>query len=148
MDVNLRDPWWSREQVLQLADEANWVKLNEDELGLLAPEISDLASAARSLQRTHDLRGVIVTRGERGAFVVTDDGSFADVEPGAGIDITDTVGAGDAFTAVMITGIFHEWPLAETLQRAQLFASLIVGQRGAITFDRALYASLINEWSL
>ena len=148
MDVNLRNPWWSREDVLQLADEADWVKLNEDELNQLTAENHDPASAAGSFQSAHDLRGVIVTRGERGAFVVTDDGSFADVKPGATIDITDTVGAGDAFAAVMITGIFHEWPLAETLQRAQLFASLIVGQRGAIAFDRALYESLINDWSL
>jgi fructokinase len=147
MDVNLRDPWWSLEDVLHLADDAHWVKLNEDELGYLAPGSADLVPKARSYLRAHRLRGIIVTRGARGAFALTDDGSFAEVEPSAATHIADTVGAGDAFAAVMITGILQEWPLAEMLQRAQLFASLIVGQRGAIVSDRALYESFVNDWN-
>jgi fructokinase len=148
MDVNLRDPWWSLEDVLHLADDAHWVKLNEHELGYLAPGMADLVSTARAYQRAHRLRGIIVTRGARGAFALTDDGQFAEVEPSEATHIADTVGAGDAFAAVMIAGILHAWPLAETLQRAQLFASLIVGQRGAIAFDRALYESLVNDWNI
>ncbi len=32
LDVNLRTPWWSREETLRLVTDADWVKLNRDEL--------------------------------------------------------------------------------------------------------------------
>jgi fructokinase len=58
------------------------------------------------------------------------------------------VGAGDAFASVMILGLLREWPPLVTLQRAQDFASQIVGQRGATTADRSFYRSFIDDWEL
>ena len=49
------------------------------------------------------------------------------------------MGAGDAMAAVMILGLLRGWPLPLTLERAQSFASEIVGQRGATVEDRAFY---------
>ena len=53
--------------------------------------------------------------------------------------MVDTVGAGDAFSSVILLGLMQGWPLAETMRRAQAFASRICQQRGATTANIALY---------
>jgi len=132
LDVNLRDPWWSREEVLALADAADWVKLNHDELELLGDAgVADVHSRAQGFLQRHDLAGLVVTLGAKGAVAFTASGETAEVEPVAVQEIVDTVGAGDAFTSVLILGLVHGWPLASTLSRAQDFASRVVVQRGA-----------------
>ena len=65
LDVNLRDPWWRKEEVLACADAANWVKLNEDELKLLGgDDASDHLSRAQRFLQRHGLAGLVVTLGK------------------------------------------------------------------------------------
>jgi fructokinase len=66
-------------------------------------------------------------------------GELAQVRPERVETIVDTVGAGDAFAAVLLVGLAKQWPLPLTLQRAQTFASAIVGQRGATVADLSFY---------
>ena len=148
LDVNLRDPWWRKEDVLASVDAADWVKLNQDELGLLsdADSVDERLRARRFLQR-HGLAGLVVTLGEKGAFVCTSQGGFADVGPAAISEVVDTVGAGDAFTSVLILGLSQDWPLALTLQRAQDFATRVVAQRGATIHELELYRDMLQDWS-
>ncbi|UCB55732.1 MAG: carbohydrate kinase [Thiotrichales bacterium] len=148
MDVNLRDPWWERQYVLNLASEADWVKLNEDELVLLSSERDTIEAQAHAFMDTHALKGLVVTLGEKGALALTSDGSRAMVSPSQTLDVVDTVGAGDAFTSVLILGIIRDWPLESTMQRAQAFASQIVGQQGATVHDHAFYQVMIADWDL
>ncbi|MBK5963215.1 carbohydrate kinase [Thiocystis minor] len=152
LDVNLRTPWWSREETLRLVTDADWVKLNRDELTWLgetdgAPT-EDLAERARAFLERHDLTGLIVTLGGDGALGLSADGVPVRVAPAPATEVLDTVGAGDAFAAVLILGILRGWPLTTTLERAQSFASRIVGQRGATASDRALYAPFLDRWGL
>jgi len=148
MDVNLRDPWWDRRYVLQLVDESDWVKLNQDELKQLGNGDGDVEEQADDFMRSHALSGLVVTLGDKGAIAVTDDGRSAAVSPAQKLRVIDTVGAGDAFTSVLITGLISEWPLEQTLQRAQAFASMIVGKQGATVHDRDFYRALIIDWGL
>ncbi|MFZ4666041.1 MAG: carbohydrate kinase family protein [Prochlorotrichaceae cyanobacterium] len=41
VDVNLRDPWWQRETLFPLLNDANWVKVNEHELAILLQHLAD-----------------------------------------------------------------------------------------------------------
>lgn len=152
LDVNLRAPWWSRASTLGLVTDADWVKLNRDELawleavdGTTAP---DLTTRARAFLERHDLTGLIVTLGRDGALGLTADGTMVQVAPAPATEVVDTVGAGDAFAAVLILGILDGWPLATTLERAQSFASRIVEQCGATVADVKLYAPFIDRWGL
>lgn len=148
MDVNLRDPWWHKQFVLGLANDANWVKLNEDELAQLGSDTGDIEAQAREFIRVHKLQGIVVTLGARGAIAITDNGGFAQVEPPQTLEIVDTVGAGDAFTSVLILGLVHDWSLNQIMERAQQFASLMVGQQGATVHDHEFYRAMINDWCL
>ncbi len=152
VDVNLRDPWWSREQTLALLDDADWVKLNRDELALLDESgdqtRGDLADRAEGFRERHGLTGLVVTLGSEGALALAGGSPPARVAPTPALEVVDAVGAGDAFASVLILGIVRDWPLATTLERAQAFASRIVGQRGATAADPGLYAPFIDQWGL
>jgi len=148
IDVNLRPPWWQREHVIELLARANWLKINIDELRLLHPERKDDDDNVRHLVEDHGLDGVVVTRGAEGATLFTRGGETCHVSPEATIDVVDTVGAGDAFAAVIILGLIHQWPHTTTLERAQVFASRVVGSRGAILTDNSIYRPFVEDWKL
>jgi len=148
VDVNLRAPYWTREHVLDLVNGADWVKLNVDELRYLADRAGGGDEGARRLLEKCRLRGLLVTYGGEGAQLLLADGSDIRVSPGRTGRVVDTVGAGDAFAAVLLLGLVRQWPLGLTLERSQEFAGCIVQQRGATVGDRAFYVRFIDAWQL
>lgn len=146
VDVNLRNPWWNKDLVLSLIAQADWVKLNIDELDLLFPGEGRLIDRLSLMVKNYCLQAVILTRGEQGADALNRQGEHITVTPGKRTEVVDTVGAGDAFTAVMIMGIVNHWPLETTLTRAQIMASRIVGQRGATVASSAFYQDILARW--
>jgi len=148
LDVNLRPPWWQHEQVLSMLGEADWVKLNGDELDMLYPAHKNGASRLPSFLDEFGLQGVVLTHGSAGAEICTVSGEHFQVSPESRVEVVDTVGAGDAFASVIILGLSNDWPLSLSLQRAQEFASNIVGNRGATVSDPAFYQPFIAAWQL
>jgi fructokinase len=146
VDVNLRRPWWEAGQVLDLLEGAAWAKINGDELAALVPEAGEPMEQAGRLQERFGLETLYVTEGAAGAFARTPDGDFPRVHPAAEVQVVDAVGAGDAFASVLILGILSGWPLQQTLNRAQDFASAIVGRRGATVRDPGLYRAFRQVW--
>ena len=105
-DVNLRQSFYSAEIVSLSLKRANVLKLNHEELPLLADmlqlDATSQASFCQQLLQRLDLRMVCVTRGSNGSLLA--DKTGVDEHPGFRAEIVDTVGAGDAFTA----GLVHE----------------------------------------
>jgi len=149
MDVNLRDPWWQRDRLPTLGLRARWVKLNEAEFCHIAAE-SGIAPARlceesmRELGARLELDLLVVTRGSGGAWAVDAVGELTRVAPERGIEVIDTVGAGDALAAVVICGVLRGWPTADTLRRAQRLASRVCGIRGATTKDLSIYDGVVD----
>lgn len=148
IDVNLREPWWHKEAVNQWLDKAHWVKLNHDELMHLASTQDTLQEVMRLFLAQHKLEVLVVTCGSQGAMAVTQADQFIEVAPTDDLAVVDTVGAGDAFAAVLLLGMRHNWPLQLTMERAQLFASALVTQRGATVQDLSFYRPFIDAWTL
>ncbi len=146
MDVNLRDPWWNRVLIAGLMDEATWVKLNESELAALVPAEPDLKRRADRLLEQGGMEGLVVTRGAAGSLVRGPDGLVLEPEPVAAPKVVDTVGAGDAFSSVVILGLVRDWPWPLILTRAQAFAAAVVGLRGATTRNRSFYEHFLDNW--
>ena len=148
LDVNLRPPWWHKEQITRLLDHTRWLKINDVELEALTGHAGELEGNARALINRHNLSLIIVTLGEQGAFAVNKQGEIASIAPAGQTVVVDTVGAGDAFASICIIGLLQNWQLSLTMERAQLFASLVVGQRGATADNPKLYRHLIDQWQL
>nr|VFK14841.1 MAG: fructokinase [Candidatus Kentron sp. LFY] len=150
VDMNLRDPWWNVSDFPLILKRARWVKVNDAELITIADQLGqrrdNLAETARHLQTTYHIELLIVTRGDRGAVAFHGSGMALPITPQEADphhvtdrEITDTVGAGDAFSAVVILGLLRGWPLSTIMHKAQSFASRVCRLRGAITLDRDFY---------
>ncbi len=148
IDVNLREPWWHKETVNPWLGNAHWVKLNHDELTHLAQAQNTLQETMRLFLKQHQLEVLVVTCGSQGASAITQADEFIDVVPPADLEVADTVGAGDAFAAVLLLGMQQNWPLQLTMARAQSFASALVTQRGATVQDLSFYQPFIDAWNL
>jgi|GEM_PF-33171 len=151
VDINLRAPWWTREKVEWCLSSGNWVKLNDDELAELTTRpttsFEDCRDAARALAREHELDRIFVTRGARGALSIVGGEQVFEATAARAERLVDTVGAGDAFSAVLCLGLLQDWDQQTTLDRAAAFAADVCGIRGATTTDIALYERHLNEWA-
>lgn len=149
IDVNLRAPWWDRPLLDSILRGAKWVKLNQDELAVVTdteeiPNEQVPAAAARA-RDLYNIDTLIVTCGARGATLATPDRTW-DAAAAKVERTVDTVGAGDAFSSVVIFGLVQGWPAAQLIHRAVGFAARICGIRGAIPQDRGLYREQIRLW--
>lgn len=148
LDVNLRSPWWQKEEVFDWLKRAHWVKMNQEELQLLGENTAaSIKEQMAELQTTHEIEQLIVTQGAQGTIIRTAAGDFHSLVPERVEKVVDTVGAGDAFSAVYIHGLRASWPVAENLHRAQQFASKVIGLRGATTTDSSFYQEFIASIS-
>ena len=148
IDINLRDPWWNRNAINRLLEGVCWLKLNTDELALIVPQFSDTESRSHYLLDTLPLAWLIVTQGKAGAMAVSAQGERLQVRPEQAARVVDTVGAGDAFSSVLIVGLLKGWPMEQTLRYAQQFAGAVVGLRGATSRERDFYQPFIESWQL
>lgn len=150
VDINLRAPWWQKQDALKLLDKARWVKLNNDELALLTDRTvnnNTIAEVAKNFRRQHHIDLLIVTLGAEGAVIIDDQNYFQKPTPTVE-QLIDTVGAGDAFSSIIVTGILQQWPVNTMLERALHFAARICAQQGATAINPDMYAQLKTEWKL
>lgn len=145
LDINLREPWWQMASVEKALQRARWVKINEAELKILMQSSGEVKQQMQLLQQRFDIELLIVTLGSKGA-IAADKQGFCQVSPSElAHNVTDTVGAGDAFTSMCIHGLNHNWPLRQTLEMAQSFASKVITLRGATTNDSDFYQQFIDH---
>ncbi len=102
-DVNLRAPFYSEAVVRHSLEQADVLKLNDLELPVMAHLLGipfqGERQCAQALLTAHGLKLVCVTRGARGSLLLN--ASQVSEHPGFRVNVADTVGAGDAFTACL-----------------------------------------------
>jgi fructokinase len=150
VDINRCPPWLDEANLSKILHAATCVKMNEAELavqtGLPVTDEITLQQAARLLRNQYNIENVFITRGDKGASHVSAAGmqtALARQTQG----FIDSVGAGDAFAAVCLLGQVRQWPVASTLARANVFASMICEHRGGLIEDKSVYANLLQEWA-
>ena len=150
VDVNLRDPWWDMRSTPHQIRGSSWVKLNREEAGRLSEHpvssFDEIMEAVAILRARLDLGSLIVTMGAEGSLAATMAGVTRQ-EARTVADTVDTVGAGDAFSAVVALGIHHRWPKGLILERASDFAGELCRIRGAIPEDAGLYERYLRRWN-
>lgn len=158
LDINLRAPWYDLATLDFALSNATILKLNNEELRVLNGMLnlgaeSDSPSSVQQAQTIKDhyrLEQVIVTCGEQGAWMLDETNRLWESAPSRlnATEIVDTVGAGDAFSAVCILGRLHGWSHAVTLQRANAFAAAVCTIRGAVPSSTRFYDAWIQSWGL
>lgn len=140
-DVNLREPFYTGEILQESIELASVLKLNEIELPLVlallgmqvAPEMDSEGlrlGAERLLAEFPALQLIAITRGGAGSLLVKP-GSF-DQHPGFAIQVADTVGSGDAFTAALAHYLLQGADLPLLNRAANRWGSWVASQSGAM----------------
>ena len=136
-DVNLRPPYDDRDVVRRSLARADVVKMNEGEMRRLAAWFelpSEPRPMAAALAEQFDCRTVCITRGPEGAALWRE-GRWLE-HPGFEVDVRDTVGAGDAFLAVLLAGLLTGMEDQALLRHANLIGAYVVTQFGAVPADQ------------
>lgn len=134
-DVNLRDNNWSLSVVERLASHANVIKLCDSEAEFLDASVNaggqdgSVEQFCRRWSGQYGCDTVCVTFGERGCAIFQH-GEYCEV-PGFRVDVADTVGAGDAFSAAFVHGQSQGWDARRVAIFANAVAALVVSRRGA-----------------
>jgi fructokinase len=133
-DVNLRQQFYDAAVIDQSLRLATALKLNEEELPIVARlcgvDASSPRAAMRALMRMYSLRLVALTCGPDGATLIA--GAEESTAPALNTTVVDTVGAGDAFTAAVVVDFLAGLPLAEVNAHANAVASFVCSQPGAV----------------
>jgi fructokinase len=140
-DINLRPDCYSDKVILTSLGHADLLKLNEQELEeckRIFRFSKDDDTFIPFLMDKYALNTVAITKGDKGSELYTKDGSFHS-KTNRVSSIIDTVGAGDAYSAMLAAGILKGWEPARMLSMASMFALRICEIRGAIPESREFY---------
>ncbi len=143
-DVNLRPPFVDRNWIVASLRRANIIKLNEHELPTLlsAADIEPTAdyAALHKLVEAFCCSALFLTRGAAGCTVASRD-ALHEV-PAEPVQVVDSVGAGDAFTAGLVYGLLHDWSPETTARFANAVGGIVASMAGAMPRTREQLSKL------
>ena len=146
-DVNLRQDRYSASLLHDSLQRAHIVKLNDEELRTVCPLLDlggeDLESMARRLRETYELEVVCVTRGAEGSLLVTASDIVA--HPGVEVEVVDTIGAGDAFTATLASGYLRGARLERISEAANRLGAWVASRTGAMPAADEAVCSAVRD---
>lgn len=133
-DINLRQSFYDKETIVNSLNKCNILKINDEELVVIKKmfgfEDMDQAQVCRSLISGYNLKMLILTCGTDGSYVYTSDSeSF---QPTPKVEVADTVGAGDSFTAAFISSLLKGKGIKEAHKRAVDVSAFVCTQNGAM----------------
>jgi fructokinase len=133
LDVNLRKKCYSRETLSESIASSDVLKLNDAEVPmvrrLLGYSSISIYDFVRWAPVHWSLQHCVVTLGSRGAIAASRNGPVH-YEPGFRVEVTDTCGAGDAFTAGFVHGLLRGDSLGESCRIGSALGALVAGKKG------------------
>ena len=133
-DCNLRQDFYYREVLEDSLNYASILKLNDEELPIISRMLykSQMQSqeACRMLAHDFDLKCIILTAGAEGATVYYEGQRFK--VPAEMIDVADTVGAGDAFSAAFAVNLLAGQSIQKSLESGNKLGAYVASQNGAL----------------
>ena len=133
-DVNLRQGFYNKEILCKSMQNCNILKINDEELITVSrmfgyPGI-DLQDKCWSLLGKYNLKMLILTCGINGSYVFTP--GNVSFQPTPKVEVADTVGAGDSFTAAFIASILKGKSVTEAHTIAVKTSAFVCTQKGAM----------------
>lgn len=133
-DVNLRQGFYSKEILCNSMKRCNILKINDEELVTVSrmfgyPGI-DLQDKCWILLGKYNLKMIILTCGINGSYVFTP--GNVSFQPTPKVEVADTVGAGDSFTAAFIASILKGKSVAEAHSLAVRTSAYVCTKKGAM----------------
>lgn len=133
-DVNLRQGFYTKEILCESMKRCNVLKINDEELVTVSrmfgyPGI-DLQDKCWILLGKYNLKMLILTCGINGSYVFTP--GNVSFQPTPKVEVADTVGAGDSFTAAFVSSILKGKSVEEAHRLAVATSAYVCTQNGAM----------------
>lgn len=133
-DVNLRQGFYNKEILCNSMQKCNILKINDEELVTVSrmfgyPGI-DLQDKCWILLGKYNLKMLILTCGINGSYVFTP--GNVSFYPTPKVEVADTVGAGDSFTAAFISSIIKGKEIKEAHRLAVETSAFVCTKKGAM----------------
>jgi fructokinase len=132
-DLNLREPYYDGEIVFWTLRHCAVLKLNREELGVVSRMLGASGTDKdlfTGLLREFGIDRGVLTAGGDGEWTF-EEGTLTHEPAVPGIEVVDTVGAGDAFCAALAVGLASGNNLRTSAPRAARAAAFVVSQQGA-----------------
>lgn len=132
LDLNLRCDFFDKELIADSLQQANILKINNEELAIIEKLFALAGSEDEQLQtlaQTYSLKAIALTKGGEGSTLLR--GNEIHHQQAPKTELVDTVGAGDSFTATLIAGLLASAPLAAINSLASAIAAFVCTQPGA-----------------
>jgi fructokinase len=135
LDVNLRTPYYDASIIRESVERCTVLKLSDEELDTVLESCGvgrggTSIDALQALRDRFGLEAVVLTRGPKGALLFTQDRVVE--QSGFPVEVVDTVGAGDAFSARLAVGLVSGEEIEKTVEEACRLASRVCSRRGAV----------------
>jgi len=132
-DVNLRQNYYSRPIIINSMKLCSILKFNEEELSIIINMLNlekkkNEKDYCKLIIDEYDLKLMCLTKGKNGSLIMDRSDYF--YYTGNRINIVDTVGAGDAFTAAMVIQYLNGENLEEISRSANFLGSWVASKRG------------------
>lgn len=133
-DINLRQDFYTKDIICNSLHRCNILKINDEELDIVSrllglPEI-DFQEKCRILMSDFNLNILILTCGINGSYIYSKD--IVSFQTTPRVEIADTVGAGDSFTAAFVASILKGKSISEAHRRAVEVSAYVCSQKGAM----------------
>ena len=131
-DANLRQRYYNVDSIAVALEAADVLKLNDEELPVIARLLSirgNVEEMLGTLCRRYNLKLIALTEGDRGSLLFSPQARSR--HAGHRTAVVDTVGAGDAFTAVLAFGLLSGASLDAINEQANRVASFVCSRAGA-----------------
>ncbi len=136
LDINLRKKCYTASSIEDSLKMADILKTNDNELlitkELLGLKNENLKKLAQEVIEKYNLKIILCTLGANGAFCITDKNEFF-YDPGHEIELVDTVGSGDAFSAGFVHYYMNGHPINEALRFGNAAGAMVATTTGATT---------------
>lgn len=146
-DINLRPGCYTIESIRTSLACCDILKLNKEELdfvkGILAFSGNN-EDVVRRLMDRFSIGRVSLTMGKNGSTLFTAENKFSSVPKESAAIQGDTVGAGDAYAAILALGLLRGWNPSTVVERATKFAGKICDIKGAVPEDRDFYKPFLS----
>ena len=131
-DVNLRQAFFSAELLRETLAVSDVMKLNDEELpiaGELCGLSGDEDELLHGFLNNFGLELIALTKGGQGSRLYAQGRESSLSAPA--VEVVDTVGAGDSFTAALVVGLLNNYPIGKIHQNATNLAARVCAHKGA-----------------
>ena len=133
-DINLRQNFYTKDIVCNSMRKCNILKINDEELETVSVMLGlpdgPQQSRAKALLSMFGLKALILTCGATGSHVFTSEETSYIATPQ--VEVADTVGAGDSFTAAFVSGLLKGLDIRQAHRLAVATSAFVCTQEGAM----------------